>query len=176
MTAVSGTFIRASVLGALALLIAGWTGAARAQEADAGTPLAAWPVASDGALDTVRGGFDVGNGLLASFGFQRLVYVNGSLTASTALSIPDIGHMTPDQASALAVLGTVNVIQNGSGSSFDPSVLVKAGGATVIQNNLDNQNLQSLTTIDAAVNGLDNFHSRNLQDSLQAGLIGSLGH
>ena len=175
MTAVSGTCIRACVLGALVFVIAG-TGTIRAQEADAGAPLTAWPVASDGALDSVRGGFDVGNGLLASFGFQRLVYVNGSLAASTTLTIPDIGHMTPAQASALAALGRVNVIRNGSINTFDPSVLAQAGGATVIQNNLDNQNLQSLTTIDATVNGLDNFRSRNLQDSLQARLIGSLGH
>jgi hypothetical protein len=172
----SGLHIRTSALGALVLLIAGWSGAIRAQEADAGTPLTAWPAASDGTLDSVRGGFDVGNGLLASFGFQRLVYVNGSLAASTALNIPDIGHMAPDQASALASLGTVNVIQNGTGNRFDPSVFAQTGGATVIQNSLDNQNLQSLTTINAAVNGLDNFRSRNLQDNLQAGLIGSLGH
>lgn len=166
----------APALGVLVLLIAGWTGAICAQEADTGTPLTAWPAASDGALDSVRGGFDVGNGLLVSFGFQRQVYVNGSLAASTTLNIPDIGHMTPDQARALASLGTVNVIQNGTGNAFDRPVLAQAGGATVIQNSLDNQNLQSLTTIDAAVNGLDNFRSRNLQDSLQAGLIGSLGH
>lgn len=115
--------------------------------------------------------------MLASFGLQRLVYVNGNLVSSTSVNIPNIGQMTSDQATALAAaIGTVNVIQNGTGNSFDPSTLNHTIAATVIQNSLNNQDLQSLTTIDASVNSLNTFRNLNLQDSLQAGLIGSLGH
>jgi hypothetical protein len=140
-------------------------------------PLTAWPVASDDRLDAIRGGFDIGGGLLASFGIERAVYINGNLVSGTGVSIPDIGRMTVAQADALAAAtGTVSVIQNGPGNSFDPSMLNHTTAATVIQNSLDNQNIQSLTTINAAVNSLNTFRNLNLQESLQAGLVGSLGH
>jgi hypothetical protein len=140
-------------------------------------PLVAWPAVNDSRLDAVRGGFDVGDGLLVSFGFERLVYVNGNLVSSTRVNIPNVGQVTSDQAAALAAaMGTTNVIQNGAGNRFDPSTLNHTTAATVIQNSLDNQNLQSLTTINAAVNSLDIFLNLSLQDSLQAGLVGSLGH
>ncbi|HEY8683048.1 MAG TPA: hypothetical protein VIM06_07740 [Rhodanobacter sp.] len=132
---------------------------------------------SDSRLDATRGGFDVGNGLLASFGFERVVYINGNLVSSASVHVPDIARMTPEQASALsAVTGTLNVIQNGPGNTFDPTTLNHVMGATVIQNSLDNQNIQSVTTLDVAVNSLNTFRSLNLQDTLQAALIGSLGH
>lgn len=140
-------------------------------------PLSAWPVVSNSQLDAVRGGFDIGRGLLASFGLQRLVYINGNLVSSTSVDIPNIGQMTSDQASALAAaIGTVNVIQNGAGNRFDPSTLNHTIAATVIQNSLNNQELQSLTTINATVDSLNIFRNLNLQGSLQAGLVGSLGH
>ena len=82
-----------------------------------------WPVAvNDRRLDATRGGFDLGNGLLASFGIERAVYVNGNLVSSTSVNIPDIGRITPDQASALAAAtGTVNIIQNGANNTVDPA-------------------------------------------------------
>lgn len=137
-----------------------------------------WPVAvSDRRLDATRGGFDLGNGLLASFGIERAVYINGNLVTSSSVQVPDIGRMTPDQARALAAAtGTVNVIQNGAGNSVDASAFNQVTAATVIQNSLDNQDIRSLTTIHAAVNSQLAFRSLNLQQSLQAGLIGSLGH
>lgn len=137
-----------------------------------------WPVAvSDRWLDATRGGFDLGNGLLASFGIERAVYINGSLVSSTSVNIPDIGRITPDQASALtAATGTVNIIQNGANNTVDPATFGHATAATVIQNSLDNQDIRSLTTINATVNSQNMFRSLGLQESLQAGLIGSLGH
>lgn len=155
--------------------LAHFPGAAHAQESLLPAP---WPAAaSDHRLDTVRGGFDIGNGLLASFGIDRAVYINGSLVSSTSVQIPDIGRMTPDQAAALAAAaGTMNVIQNGAGNSVDPAAFDHVAAATVIQNSLDNQDIRSLTTINAAVNSQAAFRSLGLQESLQAGLVGSLGH
>ncbi|HWX67967.1 MAG TPA: hypothetical protein VNZ27_16250 [Rhodanobacter sp.] len=168
-----------------------WLGMAHAQDTSSslsGSPVssmpaswrtvAVWPVAvSDGRLDDTRGGVDLGNGLLASFGIARMVYINGNLVSSTHVDIPDIGRMTPAQASALATATeTVNTIQNGAGNTVDPATFDHATAATVIQNSLDNQDIRSLTTINAAVNSLNTFHALGLQESLQAGVIGSLGH
>lgn len=140
--------------------------------------MAYWPAAVSGhRLDAVRGGFDFGNGLLASFGIERAVYINGNLVVSSHVQVPDIGRMTPDQAAALAAAtGTVNVIRNGAGNSVDASAFNQVTAATVIQNSLDNQDIRSFTTINVAVNSQGALRSLNLQQSLQAGLIGSLGH
>jgi hypothetical protein len=126
-------------------------------------------------LDAMRGGFDSGNGLLASFGIDRVVYINGNLATRTSVSIPDIDHMTTAQAHALAAVGGVlTVVQSGQGNT---AALAPSGAtATVIQNSLDGQHVQSLTTIDASVDHLDQFRSARLGDTLQGELIQSLGH
>jgi hypothetical protein len=140
--------------------------------------IAGWGAAvSNSRLATIRGGFDTGSGLLASFGIDRAVYVNGNLVTSTSLSIPNIEQMSAAQASALAAMvGTVNVTQNGPGNSFDVAPFGQTTAATVVQNTLNNQRIQSLTTINTTVNTLDMFKSLNLQSSLQSALINSLGH
>jgi hypothetical protein len=137
-----------------------------------------WPMAAgDRQLDAIRGGFDIGSGLLASFGINRAVYINGNLVSSTSVHIPNVGRMTPDLATALAAAtGTVNVVQNGAGNSVDMSAIDQVTAATVIQNSLDNQDIRSLTMINVGVNSQVAFRSLSLQQSLQAGLIGSLGH
>ncbi|WP_426702905.1 hypothetical protein ACPPVV_07890 [Rhodanobacter sp. Col0626] len=156
-----------------------WVGVAWAQSSMPGTtiaPVTGWRAISDSRLDAVRGGFDVGSGLLVSFGIERAVYINGNLASSVSVNIPDVGRMTAEQASALAATTSTVNIRNGPGNTFDPAALNHAAAATVIQNSLDNQDIQSLTTINAAVNNLGTFDSLNLQRSLQAGLINSLGH
>ena len=137
-----------------------------------------WPAAvSDDRLDATRGGFDLGNGLLVSFGIERAVYINGNLVSSTSVNVPDMARITPDQASALAAAtGTVNVIQNGANNTVAPATFDHATAATVIQNSLDNQDIRNLTTINVTANSQNMFRSLGLQESLQAGLIGSLGH
>lgn len=140
-------------------------------------PAADCSAVSDSRLDAIRGGFDFGNGLLASFGIDRVVYINGNLVSSTSVHIPDIARMTLEQANALAaVTGRVNMIQNGPGNTFNPVTLNGTTAATVIQNSLDNQNIQSMTTINTAVNSLGTFRDLNMQETLQTALIGSLGH
>jgi hypothetical protein len=139
------------------------------------TPAESWRAVSDRRLDVTRGGFDSGNGLLASFGLDRLVYVNGNLVSSSSVQIPDVAHINRQQADALAAASAVNVIQIGAGNSFDPAALRQTMGATVIQNTLDNQNIQSVTRLNATVNNLNLFNSLNLQSSLQSALIDSRG-
>lgn len=168
-----------------------WSGTALAQAAaSAGaaagahqvvaTPVmqtSAWKPVSDEQLDTARGGFDFGNGLLASFGIERVVYINGNLVAQTSVSIPNIANMTTAQASALAAAtSNVSVVQNGAGDTLAPTTLNGATAAMVIQNSLNNQDIKALTTINASVNNLGQFSSSRLAQSLQSALIGSLGH
>jgi hypothetical protein len=161
----------------LGLIAAGLVAAAPLAMAACGAVCAgAWSLpVGDAQLDAMRGGFDSGNGLLASFGIDRLVYVNGDLAARTSVSIPDVGHMTAAQAHALAAVDGVLTVQGGQGNTatLAPS---GAAAATVIQNSLDGQHIQSLTTIDASVNRLDQFRSARLGDTLQGALIQSLGH
>lgn len=167
------------VLGGIA-----FSGLASAQGASvpaAGTVLGtihAWHPVSDQRLAGVRGGFDDGRGLVVSFGLDRLVYVGGNLVSSSSVKIPDIAHITREQAEALAAAtGAANVIQIGPGNTVDPTVLQQAAGlgATVIQNSLDNQNIQSLTRLDVTLSGLGLLNGLDLQDSLQAAMSSRAG-
>lgn len=164
-----------------ALIGMAWSGLALAQGvpgASAGPPVSApvqsWQAVADDRLDSIRGGFDDGSGLLASFGLDRSVYINGNLVSSRSVQIPDIAHITAQQAEALAAATRANVIQLGHGNSVDPAVL-NTTGATVIQNSLDNQNIQSLTRLDITLSGLGLFKNLDLQGSLQAALSGASG-
>lgn len=127
-------------------------------------------------LDTVRGGFDLGDGLEASLGIERAVYIDGNLVTYTSVTIPDLAHVTTQQATALAnALSTVNV-QNGPGNSFNPSSVGNTTAATVIQNTLNNQTIRNMTTLNIAVNTLNAFRDSGLQQALQAAQVQGLGH
>ena len=131
-------------------------------------------------LDEVRGGFDLGGGLVASLGIQELAYINGNLVTSTNINIPNIGQITAQQATALAsALSTANLVRNGPNNSAASSSLTQnAGLATVIQNSLNNQSISTLTTLNISVNTLEVLHELNLQSTLQGAqqLSLSLGH
>jgi hypothetical protein len=139
--------------------------------------IAGWAPVGEETLDETRGGFDLGNGLVASFGIDRAVYVNGNLVSSTSFNIPDIAHITTAQAQAMqTALNTVTVTQVGPNNSFDPSSLGPNAAATVIQNTLNNQHIQSITTLNTSVNSLSAFREGSLQEALQQAQLQSLGH
>ncbi len=141
-------------------------------------PVHAWQAVSEDRLDDMRGGFDVPSvaglqsGLHIAFGIDRAVYINGDLVASASVNIPDVARMTAAQAQQLAtVVNTVNLVQNGPNNVAPPDVTAgAAAAATVIQNSLNNQTLQAVTTINAAVNSLPQFHQLNLSNVLQGAL------
>lgn len=120
-------------------------------------------------LAAMRGGFELPAGPAVSFGIERAAYVNGALVASTRLSIPDITHMTPQQAQALREFGAPLVIQLGGGNHFDVSHAL--AGGTVIQNTLDGQHVRTLTTINAGVGTLGAFQDLNSLSALQNALL-----
>lgn len=144
--------------------------AARAPDRPAVDGLAV-PV-GDALLARARGGFDLGNGLVASFGISRIVYVNGALVASATVNIPDFSRIDASQAAALAALGGAAIlVHDGPGNFVDPGAFRNAIGATVIQNTLDDQQIRAVTTLDATVRNLSLYNAMNLASGLQQAMI-----
>lgn len=134
--------------------------------------LARAPVGDD-ELDELRGGFQTPDGLSVSFGIERVVYVNGVLQSTTALRVEDLGQLHGGAAGPAVVLppgATVALIQNGGGNSVAGNVLNGAALGTIIQNSLDNQKIQTVTTINATVNSVQALQGLRMQNSLQEAL------
>ena len=124
---------------------------------------------AEGALDEVRGGYEMPTDLHASMTLERSAYLNGELVVSRSVTIPDIGNITAEQAAALAdTVGTI-VIQNGPNNTFNAPDLGPA--STVIQNTLNDQHLVTLTTLSVEVNSLSAFREMNFQDGLRDSLV-----
>lgn len=139
-------------------------------------PLFASASVSNARLSDFRGGFDLGGGLVASFGISRAIYINGNLVAQVRIDIPDMSHIDSAQANALATLvNGVTLIRNGPGNFVDPASFNRATGAIVIQNSLNNQQIQALTTLDTTVRNLNQFSSLNVANTLQSALVNSRG-
>jgi hypothetical protein len=120
-------------------------------------------------LDTMRGGFDLSSGLKVSFGVSRMVVVNGNLVTTTSFNIPDIANLSAQQAQQLASVNAGSLIQNGPGNVVQPGAMPALSGA-VIQNTLNNQNIQALTTINTTVNSLSMFKNFNVGSTLGGAL------
>ena len=122
-------------------------------------------------LDGVRGGFVAHTGLKLSFGIERAVYINGTLVTTTALNVSDLSKLSAGQATFASLNGgTLAVLQSGTGNTFLPGAVSASTIGTVIQNTLDNQNIQSVTTINATVNSGEIVRSLNLQQSVQSAI------
>jgi hypothetical protein len=131
---------------------------------------AIWHAVSDRALERQRGGFDLGGGLLVSFGITRAVYVNGDLVTQTTLDFGRIKNLTPAQATQLAQqMAALNLVQVGPNNRVDPQVLANGTG-TIIQNTLNNQRILNQTVIDARSNGMGMMKNLNLHDTLSEAL------
>lgn len=158
------------IIGTLTATGIGWSDPAHSQEAH--TPLGLEWVAIDlSRLDGMRGGFETPAGLTASFGIERVAFVNGELVAATYVNIPDIGAITVEQAQALSALNDTLLIQIGPGNTFETSSL----NGVVIQNTLDNQQITTLTTLNVSVSTLGLFQDLNAYTALQSALINAPG-
>lgn len=118
-------------------------------------------------LDALRGGFDVGNGMVLSFGVERAVMVNGELVATMRVNIPDVARMTEQQAQQLAKFNEGVLVQVGPGNSVSPS---SDFSGVVIQNSLDNQDLRTVTRLDISVDTLAAFQNLNAQAAMQSAM------
>lgn len=120
-------------------------------------------------LAQVRGGFELPANLHVSLSLQRTAFVNGEQVASLRADIPDIAHMTVEQATALHQVSGGLLIQNGPANAFNLSDLGPA--ATIIQNTLNDQHLLALTTLTVNVNTLGVYRDLNFHDALRDNLL-----
>ena len=128
---------------------------ARAQDDDLGPP-----VPSE-RLDELRGGYALPDGLAVGFGLERSIAVNGELVVAQRIEIPDLAHMTTEQAQQLAELANGRTIQIGGATTITPGV-----GTLVIQNAMDGQQIQALTSLHTTVNTLTLLQDLNFTQSL----------
>lgn len=137
-----------------------------------------WLAASDRTLDTLRGGFDLGTGLMVSFGISRAVYINGQLITATTFRVGDLTSFTPQQAVALSqqisAQTQAQVVKNGPGNTMELSI-GSAPLSTFIQNTLNNQNIRNQTTIDVTSNGMGMVKGLNLQATIAAAIADAIG-
>lgn len=146
-----------------------------------------WFTVSDTHLDAMRGGFDVGGGLMVSLGISMVTYINGQLVTETAIAPTQLHQLNTEQASNLQEqLGTLNVVQNGPGNRWgnyqSPSngdavvhQLAGKGPGTVIQNSLNNQHIQNYTVLDVSSNASSLMQSNHWQHTLRDSLSSSGG-
>lgn len=134
-----------------------------------------WVAVSDAALGEQRGGFEVGAGLTVSFGMVRTVTLNGDLVNATSFSLPDVSRITPEQARRASVaMAEAGLVQVGGGNHVPAGTLAQVPTGTIIQNSLNNQNIQTLTVINAGVNSQAMFRAINIQSVLSDALLGPL--
>ncbi|MGJ7486474.1 hypothetical protein ACSFA2_14515 [Variovorax sp. LT2P21] len=202
-------------LATLGLFISLSLGATASAAADAGARPGArnttWMTVGDDTLAAMRGGFDLGGGVMVSFGISRVVTVNGVVLSSTSFQLPDLGRITAAQIAAFErYLGSTSVVQVGSGNTAPmtpttptadggTSVASSSGGtggsaasgnagtsgspatagsatttfsspATVVQNTLNNQSIQTRTVIDATTNALSLARGANTAAALRDAL------
>lgn len=136
-----------------------------------------WLAASDRTLDKLRGGFDLGGGLVVSFGISRAVFLNGQLISSTSFDLGDITRLTGPQAAALGqqIVRQAQVVQNGPGNTVEPAAAT-VPLATYIQNTLNDQTLRNQTVIQASSSGLGVIRSMNLQATINEAIASAMAN
>lgn len=149
------------------------TGHATAQD------VAAWPhewkAASDEYLDSLRGGFHAGRGLMVSFGLDRSVTINGELVSKMSFNLPDVAQITAEQAKAVRqTLAGAGIVQNGARNVLDAGSPSELPAKTVIQNSLNDQTIQSLTVLNTTVSSLGLFKAISFQTALKDALLASV--
>ena len=107
-----------------------------ASGACAATQAADFPInhaVPDATLDTIRGGFDFGDNLVASFALQRTVLINGMEAMQTTVSVPNIANITAQQAAQLQSALQTTVINVGSNTVTTPQASSAAQASATAQ-------------------------------------------
>lgn len=121
-------------------------------------------------LDTMRGGFTTPAGLEVSLGIERVVMLNGILVAHTTVEIADIGKLSGTNAEQTrAALSSLNLVQSGA-DNMAASLTDAVPAATLVQNTLDGQRIDSSTVIHSSVNSIGLLTALNVQDNLRDAL------
>ncbi len=98
-----------------------------------------WQIASNAELDSLRGGFTLPNGMVINFSLEKVIYRNGVEIFTSFFELPK----------------NVQLIQNGNlnvAKDLSNSILNSA-----IQNNLDNQVIRTVNTINIDISNLKNI-------------------
>ncbi|MDP3437974.1 MAG: hypothetical protein Q8R95_00080, partial [Azonexus sp.] len=69
--------------------------------------------------------------------------------------------------------GALGIIQNGVGNNIAATITSNMAG-TVIQNSLNDQRIQNVTTINATVNSMQAVRAMSVQSAIQSGIVSSL--
>jgi hypothetical protein len=143
----------------------------------------------DATLDTIRGGFDFGDNLVASFALQRTVLINGMEAMQTTVSIPNIANITAQQAAQLQSALQTTVINVGNNTVTTPQTTNAAQASAtaqsaasvnlpasvtpglIIQNTLDNQAITATTTIDASVNSARMLQNMRISEAVNDAVV-----
>jgi hypothetical protein len=134
-----------------------------------------WTAVGTDLLEKMRGGFSVDSGLKVSFGIERTISINGDLVSNTSFNLQDLSKLVNGQADISALdAGTVKLVQNGSGNHFELGQISQGTAATFIQNNLNDQTIQSMTVINATSSSLDLLKSMNTQSALRDAIVNSV--
>ncbi|NNG23906.1 hypothetical protein [Telluria aromaticivorans] len=158
-----------------ATLLAGACSTALAQQGAPGLDLDEWTAVDAETLDEMRGGFDIPGGLNLQLGIERVVSINGEVLSRTNVAIADVANMNASQMlMAREALGSAQLIQLGV-NNFSPDDLGLPNGATLIQNSLNNQTIQTHTTITSTVNSMALLKDLNFHSTIRDGIVRSAG-
>lgn len=102
-----------------------------------------WERASDSELDQLRGGFVLPNGMNIDFSLERISSLNGTVVSSSFFQLPD------------------NTLLSQNGAMNQALDLAGSGLSSVIQNNVDNQIIRTVTDINIVVSNLKNVGLNN---------------
>lgn len=103
-----------------------------------------WQRASDSELDQLRGGFVLSNGVSVDFSLDRIISLNGAVVSSSFFQLS----------------GNASLFQNGA-LNQTPDLAGAAGLSSIIQNNLDNQDIRTMADINIVVGNLKNLDFSN---------------
>lgn len=138
-------------------------------------PDSPWLAVSDDKLQGMRGGFDLGAGLMVSFGISRSVFLNEQLVSNSTLQLGEISKLSAAQTQRISqkLSAEPQIIQNGPGNVVASPAALPALG-TYVQNSLSDQALRTQTVIDVSSNGLGLLKNMNLQSTIRDAVSNAL--
>jgi hypothetical protein len=102
-----------------------------------------WEIASNTELDSQRGGFALSNGMVIDFSFEKIIYRNGVEVFSSVFELPT----------------NIQIVENGGlhiNNDYGSAIL-----NSVIQNNLDNQEITTVNTINIDISNFNSIDDIN---------------
>lgn len=123
---------------------------------------------ADAELAAQRGGMRLSDTLDISFGIERQILINGELQTSFTLRIDSLAAVIASTNMANELPPPITLVQNGNGNVF-ASFPAMGGGlpATVVQNSLDRQSIETINVINATLPNLTAMRQMGLEATLR---------